>query len=107
MRDHRQRRDEAQAGFGQEGRGDEHAVAEVVDAVAHQHAPAAAPGLLLVEAMVVVVAVALVVMAVPVQLGLLQQEEEHQAAQQREEQLVRVGVAFKRLRQHVQQGRSQ
>jgi hypothetical protein len=77
MRDHRKGRDEAQAGFGQEGCGDQHAVAEVVDAVAHQHAPATAPGLLLVEVMVVVVAVAFMVMAVPVQLGLFQQEEEH------------------------------
>ena len=82
MRDDGQRRHDAQVRVGQEGGGDDHAVAEVVDAVADQHAPAAAAGLLGVEAVVVVVVrvVAFVVVAVAVQLGLLEQEEEQQAA---------------------------
>ena len=44
--------------------GDDDTIAEVVDAVAEQHAPAATPGLLLVEMVMVVVTVALVMVRV-------------------------------------------
>ena len=74
-----------------------------MDAVAEDHAPAAAPGLLAVEAVMVVVRVALVVVAVAIELGLLEQEEEQQAGQQRREQALRAGLAVERLGQDVEQ----
>ena len=61
-----------------------------VDAVAHQHGQAAAPGLLGIEVVVMVVPVTLVVVDVAVQLHLLQQPEEQQAAEQRRKQRLRV-----------------
>ena len=67
------------------------------------HAPAAPARLLLVEAVVVMVRVALVVVAVPVELGLLEQEEEQQAAEQGREQRLRAGLALERLGQDVEQ----
>ena len=75
----------------QEGSRDDDAVAEIVDAVAHQHGQvAAAPGLLGIEVVVMVVPVTLVVVDVAVQLHLLQQPEEQQAAEQRRKQRLRV-----------------
>jgi hypothetical protein len=53
------------------------------------------------------VAVALVVVGVAVELGLLQQPEEQQPAQQRAEQRLRSGRALEGLGQHVQQRRAQ
>ena len=103
MRNDGQRRQHSQSPVGQEGGRDDDAVAKVVDAVAHQNRPAAAPGLLFVVVVVMLVAVAFVVMAVPVQLGLLEQEEEQQSCKQRGEQRMRAGLALEGLRQHVQQ----
>jgi hypothetical protein len=97
-------RSPAQLRVGQEGGGDDHAVAEVVDAVAQQHAPATAAGLLGVE----------VVgggagrrlrgggcggTARPSPAG--RRTAARRAASQ--EQLVRCGLALEGLGQHVQQ----
>ena len=103
VRDDRQRGHDAQAHVGQEGGRDDHAVAEVVDAVADQHAPAPLPGLQRVEVVVVVVPVAFVVVRVAVQLGLLEQEEEQQPREQRGEQRLRVGATLERLGQDIEQ----
>ena len=100
--------DHADPRVGEEGGGDDDAVAEVVDAVAEDHAPAAAAGLLAIEAVMVVVLVAFVVVAVAVELGLLEQEEEQQAAEQRREQRLRRRLGRERLGQDVEQrGREQ
>ncbi|WP_163279086.1 hypothetical protein, partial [Klebsiella aerogenes] len=66
----------------QEGGRDDGAIAEVVDAVADQHGQPAATRLLGIEMVMMVVAVALVVMHMAVELDLLQQPEKQQAAQQ-------------------------
>jgi len=107
VRDDGQRRDHPQLGVDQEGGRNDHAITEVVDAVAHQHRQAAPPGLIGIKAVVVVVMVMLVVMAMPVQLGLFQQEKEHQTTQQGQEQGIWPYPGAERLRQHVQQGRAQ
>ena len=43
-------------------------------------------------------------MAVVPQLGLVEQEEKHQPAEQRGEQIIGAGLAFKRLGQQVHEG---
>jgi len=91
--------------IGKEGGGDDDAVAEVVDAVAEDDAPAATPGLPPIETAMMMVLVAFVVMAVPVELGFLEQEEEHQAAEQRAEQGLRAGLALESLGQDAEQRR--
>ncbi len=107
MRDDRHGGDRTDVRVNQESRRDQHAIAEVVDAVAHQHAPAPATRLLGIETVVVVVVIVLVMVPVAVQLGFFQQEEEHQAAQQGQEQRMRLDVRLECLGQHVQQGRAQ
>ena len=80
-----------------------------MDAVAHQHAPAAAAGLVGIEAMVMVVLriVAFVVVAVAVQLGLFEQEEKQQAQQQGCEERLRWRPALEGFGQDQQQGRAE
>ncbi len=91
------RRHRAQPGVGDEGRGDDHAVAEVVHAVAHQHRVTAAAGLLGVEGVMVIMTVAFVVVHVAEQLDLLEQPEEQQPRQQRCEQHLRSRPAMPRM----------
>jgi hypothetical protein len=59
--DDRERGDDAEPRVGEERGGDDDAVAEVVDAVAEDDAPAAAAGLLAIEAVLAMVLVAFVV----------------------------------------------
>ena len=54
-------RDQPQMGSDKESSGDQDAIAEVVDAVAHQHAPAATAGLFGIKAVVVMVVIVLMV----------------------------------------------
>ena len=51
--------------------------------------------------------VALVVVAVAIELGFFQQEKEQQTAEQGHEKAVRVDLALKSFGQHQQQGRAQ
>ena len=99
--------DPAQARLGQKRRSDEHPIAEIVDAVAHQHAPAAATGLVFVKAVVVVVGVVFVVVAMAIELGFFQQEKKHQTRQQGHKQGVWRLAGLEGFGQHVQQGRAQ
>ena len=82
---------QAKLGVGNERRGNQDAVGEVVHAVAHQDHPAGAPGLVRVVAVVVVMAIAFVVMRVTQDCQLFQQEERQQAGQQRGEQTMGIG----------------
>jgi flagellar biosynthesis/type III secretory pathway M-ring protein FliF/YscJ len=63
----------------------------------------------LVTGVIVIVIVIMVVVLMPVvpQLGLVQQEEKHQADEQRHEQIFGPGLALKRFRQQVHEGRGQ
>ena len=112
----RQRSNRTQAQISHKGRGNQHAVAKAVHAVAGQHGPTAADrGLLLgavlmavlVRAVLVTLMTVVVFMAVVPQLGLVHQEKKHQTTQQGHEQIGRPNLAFKGLRQQVHEGGGQ
>src|SRR4051812_34540166 len=107
MRDDCQRGDDTQSSICKEGRGDDDPVAEIVDAVAHDDAPSAAPRLLLVEAVMMVMFVAFMMVTVAIQLRLFKQKEEQQSAQQRGKKQLWTRLALEGLGQHIEQRGSQ
>ena len=118
VRQHRHGSDQPQAHVGDKSRGDQHTVAKAVHAVAGEHRPAAHAdasrrvvmvGVVMPLRVSVVVGslrIAMLVAVVP-QLGLFQNEEKHHAHQQGGKQVLRAGLAFKRLGQQVHKGRRQ
>jgi len=106
---HRQRGHHTQAHVGHKGRGDQHAVAKTMHAVARQNGPAAAGARRRVAASVVMRVIMAMVMLVAVvpELGLVEQKEKDQADQQGRKELVRTDLAFKSLRQQVHESRGQ
>ena len=118
MRQHRQRRHQAEPEVRHKGRCNQHAIAKTMHAVTGQHRPATDARRAVVVVRVIMGVMAVVVplrfgvlvvfMAVVPKLDLVQQKEEHQTNQQRCAQGLGTDMAFKRLGQQVHEcGRQQ
>ena len=88
----------AQGITGEECRGDQDAVGEVVQAIPHQDHPAGLASLVGIMTVFMSVAIALVVVGVAQDRHLLQQEKSEQAGKQRREQGMRIGIRLESFR---------
>ena len=101
MHQHRQRGDYAQAQVRHECRSYQNSIAKSMYAVTGQHGPATtfSFGMVMVVMNVTMAVATAATMLMPVvpQLGFVEQKEKHQSCQQGSKQIMRAGLAFKRL----------